>query len=68
MINDVNINAADCIVKATGFLATTVTNICSGAVTRVPHGGFDIFLGAFFTLVTLGLIAGFFGAMWALSR
>lgn len=54
-MSDLNVNATECIVKKTGFLETTVTNICNGAVAHVPHGSVDMLAGTVFILFFSGV-------------
>jgi len=62
---EVNQNIADCIVKATDFTQTTVTNVCNGDVSVVQNGTADIAIALviFIALGGLGLMLVSYGVV-----
>lgn len=49
---DVNLNNTACLVKKNNFTETVITNVCTGAVTNVPHGTVD-YLGSIMVGIVL---------------
>jgi hypothetical protein len=41
-MDQLNINATACLKSTTNLLDTIVTNVCTGAVSAIPHGTLDL--------------------------
>lgn len=66
-MDELNLNVSGCLKSATGVFETVVTNICTGAVSTVPHGTVDILGGVFIgasCILMVAAIAAFIRALW----
>lgn len=59
---DINLNSTECLVRMANFGATTVTNICTGAVHTVPWGTVDWAMAAGLFAFAVAIVT-MFGAM-----
>lgn len=54
---DVNLNTAQCIVRKTDILSTTIYNICTGTQKVIPHGTGDLVASALMFAVIFAVLA-----------